>query len=129
MNLDHTCLLNTPAYRLAITRSGNAVLDLSTMTKILSLLQVNPTMPAGQLCPFLVRHVPSHLSLLSKFISNFCSTAIKYLGVYGLYELTELEASQLLASSATLEQIATDSSIQMREIQRSCMNEKVTFVT
>ena len=122
MNLDHTCLLNTPAYRLAISRSGNAVLDLLAMSNILRLLQVNLTMSAGQLRPFLIWHIPSHVSLLSKFISNFCTKAIKYLGVYGLRELTNSEASQLLTSSTTLEQIATDSSINTRKIQRLLMN-------
>ena len=93
MNLDHTCVLNTPAYRLAITRSGKSVLDLSAMSDILCLLQVNPTMPADQLRSFLIRDVPSHVSLLARYISNFHAKAIKYLGVYGVRELTESEAS------------------------------------
>ena len=118
MNLDHKCLLNTLAYKLAITCSGQVVLDLSAMSNTLHLLQVNPTMPAGQLCPFLVRHVPSHDSLLSKFISNFRTKTIQYLGVYSVHELTKSEVSQLLMPSTTLEEIAIDSYINKKDIQK-----------
>ena len=101
------------------------------MSNILCLLQVNPTVPAGQLRPVLVWHVPSHVSLSSKFISNFRAKAIKYLGVYGVRELTESEATQLLTPSTTLEEIATDSSINTRKMHKLFMNfmGKVTFET
>ena len=111
MNLDHFCLLNTQAYQLAVVRSVKAVLDLDAMSDILCLLQVNPTMASGELRSFLVRHLPSHLSLSSKYIGNFCAKAIEYLSVNVLKQITDEVASQLHSSSTTEEHIASDSSI------------------
>ena len=111
--LAHTCVLNTLGYRLAVVRSGKSVLDIHAMTDVLRLLQVNPTMSAGNLRPFLVRHLPSHMSVTASYVVNFRNKALKYIAINGVQEITQSTASKLLAPSTTAEDIGTDSFINM----------------
>ena len=92
------------------------------MSDKLRLLQVNPTMASGELHPFLVQPLPLHLSLSSKYIGNFCAKAIKYLSGNGLKQIVDEVASQLLSSTTTEEHIASDLSIDKREMQKLLLN-------
>ena len=122
LNLHHSCLLNTAAFRVALSRSGSANVNLEGMQDVLSMIRVNPTMASNELRPFLARHLPSQVSLDSTYVSNFRQKAVKYLCVHGDKCLTHDEATLLIKHSVTDEAIATDSSIQRERLQELLTN-------
>ena len=70
--------------RTAVSRAGSLGKNiLQNMGNILSLLEVNPTMPASELRSHIVKHLPPHQSVTAQYIVNFRKKAITYLAING----------------------------------------------
>ena len=106
-----------------MARSCLPILNLDSMKDVISLLQINPTMPANELRPFIARHVPPHQSLSAQYICHFRKKVIRYISVHGVdKDVTHQDATALLSNTVAEEKIATDSSISRNLVESLLLN-------
>ena len=88
VNLHRICPLDTSSFQFDVARSCGAILNLDLMKDVISLLQINPTMSANELRPFIVRHVQPHKSLSAQYIYDFSKKVIKSISVHGVERIS-----------------------------------------
>ena len=68
----HTCMMSHISYRHALSKStGHTKINLTSMNTAVSVLKMNPSMPAQMLRPLLKNCLPCNVNLDAKFIDNY----------------------------------------------------------
>ena len=72
VSTEHTCMMSHISFRHALKKSnGHNKIDLNIMNTAVSILKVNPSMPANMLRPLLKDCLPCHTNIDAKFVDNF----------------------------------------------------------
>ena len=79
LNVKHTCKLSTISHRSALQSAGRLSIDISTVHTILLLFRENPCLSTHTLRPLLVKYLPHHKGVNSKYVDNFRKKAAKFL--------------------------------------------------
>ena len=99
------CTLDTVSLRMAISHSGGLKLDLSKMQDIISMLRLNPTLPANDLRPFLEKYIPRFQHTSSKFVCNFGDKVNRFNALRGRSELIMKDANILTDNNSACQRV------------------------
>ena len=103
VSLEHTCLMSHMSFRHALkTTSGHKKIDLNQMNTAVTILKMNPSMPAQMLRPLLKASLPSHTNLTAKFVDNFRKRVAIHHAKYPNQELLSLAECQALSKESNL---------------------------
>ena len=72
VSTQHTCMMSHISYKHALKKtSGHSKIDLNHMNTAVSVLKMNPSMPAQMLRPLLKDSLPCNTNIDAKFVDNF----------------------------------------------------------
>ena len=105
VSTEHTCLMSHISYRHAMkTSNGHNKIDLNNMNTAVSVLKLNPSMPAQMLRPLLKDCLPCHTNIDAKFVDNFRRRVAIHHAKYPNQAFVSLEECKALSRHQDLTQ-------------------------